>query len=107
MPTATVKRGIIADFAIPSEDNRALRVQFDSMEVIRILDEMALSIEGEETPLEGLERDHTAEPRLLHRKTLRPGHRVKLDLSSHPWSSLPGASQQVSLVKLRSRISEG
>ncbi len=54
------KGGIIADFAIPSEDDRALRVQFDRVEVVRILDEMALSTEGQETPLERLERDHLA-----------------------------------------------
>ena len=55
-----VNSGITADFVIPLEDDRALRVRFDKVEVVRLLDEMPLSTELEETPNEGLVPDHFA-----------------------------------------------
>ncbi|UPJ51285.1 hypothetical protein IVB30_08020 [Bradyrhizobium sp. 200] len=53
-------RALVADFSIPGEDQRALRVEFESVEMIRILDEMALSTEAEDTPNEGLSAHHFA-----------------------------------------------
>lgn len=47
-------QGIRADFAVPEDTSRALTVRFDKTHVVRILDEMALSTETEDTPPEGL-----------------------------------------------------
>jgi hypothetical protein len=54
------RSGIIADFIIPQDDANAFRVCFDRVEIIRILDEMPLSTEVEETSNEGLVRDNFA-----------------------------------------------
>lgn len=45
---------VTADFALPDSRDHALRVHFDSACIVRILDEMALSTEGEDTPDTGL-----------------------------------------------------
>jgi hypothetical protein len=47
-------RELVADFLIPGDSQRVLRVQFERVEIIRTLDEMPLSTEDEETPNEGL-----------------------------------------------------
>jgi hypothetical protein len=54
------KNGIIADFIIPRDELNVIRVQFDEVHVVRILDEMPLSTEAEPTPNEGLVPDHFA-----------------------------------------------
>ena len=46
--------GIMADFIIPTDDAYALRVQFQRVEIVSLLDEMPLSTESEETLAEGL-----------------------------------------------------
>jgi hypothetical protein len=51
--------GIIADFIIPGENQKALRVNFQKTEIIRILDEMPLSNE-EDTKKMGLVSEHFA-----------------------------------------------
>src|SRR5215207_1007008 len=51
---------LMADFSIPGDDQHALRVQFERVEIIRTLDEMALSTEAEGTPNEGLLTEHFA-----------------------------------------------
>lgn len=51
---------ITADWIIPKDDNNALRVHFDRVEIIRLLDEMPISTEHEPTPKEGLVADHFA-----------------------------------------------
>ena len=53
-------RGLMADFVIPHDDRRVLRIQFERVDIIRILDEMPLSTEAEDTPNEGLLADHFA-----------------------------------------------
>jgi hypothetical protein len=56
-----LKRGaLLADFLIPGDDQHVLRVQFESVEIIRTLDEMPLSTETEATPKEGLLAEHFA-----------------------------------------------
>ena len=52
--------GIRADFAIPTDDKHLLRVAFDRQCIVRILDEMALSTEADDTPSEGLVPEHFA-----------------------------------------------
>ncbi|WP_249124968.1 hypothetical protein [Bradyrhizobium manausense] len=52
--------GIRADFAVPEDELRAITVRFDRTHVVRILDEMALSTEAEDTPSEGLLAEHFA-----------------------------------------------
>jgi hypothetical protein len=52
--------GIVADFVLPSDDSHVLRVSFDRPCIIRLLDEMALSIEEDDTPNEGLIPNHFA-----------------------------------------------
>jgi hypothetical protein len=51
---------LVADFLVPGDDQHALRVQFERVEIIRTLDEMALSTETEGTPNEGLLTEHFA-----------------------------------------------
>ena len=53
-------RGIIADFIILGDQERALRVHFEKTEILRILDEMPLSTENEDTEKEGLVSEHFA-----------------------------------------------
>lgn len=54
------KLGIFADFILPEDSSKALRVSFDSPCIVRLLDEMALSTEGDDTPDEGLISEHFA-----------------------------------------------
>jgi len=51
--------GIAADFIL-SDDAHLLRVSFDRECIVRILDEMPLSTEGDDTPNEGLVSEHFA-----------------------------------------------
>lgn len=52
--------GIAADFLVPDDDVRALRVSFDRPCIVRLLDEMPLSTERDDTPIQGLISDHFA-----------------------------------------------
>src|SRR5579862_8094533 len=52
--------GITADFILPDDDAHLLRVSFDKPCIIRILDEMPLSTEEDDTPNEGLVSEHFA-----------------------------------------------
>ena len=49
-----------ADFAIPGDAANSLHVHFDRALIIRVLDEMPLCTEHEETPNQGLVPDHFA-----------------------------------------------
>lgn len=51
---------ITADFILPDDDAHLLRVSFDKQCIVRILDEMPLSTEENETPSEGLVSEHFA-----------------------------------------------
>jgi hypothetical protein len=53
---------LAADFIIPGDESGALRVQFDRVDIIRLLDEMPISTENEETSNEGLIPNHFAAP---------------------------------------------
>ena len=53
-------RGLVADFIIPGDDQKALRVHFDRTHIVRILDEMPLSTENEDSRSEGLVSEHFA-----------------------------------------------
>jgi hypothetical protein len=52
--------GITADFILPDDDTHALRVSFDRSCIVRLLDEMALSTEEEDTSSQGLVPNHFA-----------------------------------------------
>jgi hypothetical protein len=52
--------GIGADFSLPDDEAHVLRVSFDRPCIVRLLDEMALSTEEDETPQEGLVPEHFA-----------------------------------------------
>ena len=52
--------GIAADFILPGDEAHLLRVSFDKQCIIRILDEMPLSTEQDDTPNEGLVSEHFA-----------------------------------------------
>jgi hypothetical protein len=52
--------GIVADFVLPDDEAHLLRVSFDRQCIIRILDEMPLSTEEDDTPNEGLVSEHFA-----------------------------------------------
>ena len=52
--------GISADFILPGDDEHALRVSFDGPCIVRLLDEMALSTEEDDTPDSGLVSNHFA-----------------------------------------------
>jgi hypothetical protein len=82
-------RNRTADFVIPNDDQRVLRAQFGDNDIIRLLDEMPISIES----------DHTA------RTGLVPGHfayRVEghpfLEDASPTWKSLFGELTHFTLV---------
>ena len=51
---------ITADFILPNDDNQLLRVSFDKQCIVRILDEMPLSTEEDDSPNEGLVSEHFA-----------------------------------------------
>ena len=51
---------ITAAFILPDDDAHVLRVSFDRPCIIRILDEMPLSTEENDTPNEGLVPEHFA-----------------------------------------------
>ena len=51
---------LAADFIIPGDNSVALRVQFDRVDIIRLVDEMPISTENEETPNEGIIPNHFA-----------------------------------------------
>ena len=52
--------GVRADFVIPGDDQNLLRVVFDQQCIVRLLDEMALSTEADDGPIEGLVPEHFA-----------------------------------------------
>ena len=52
--------GIPAHFLLPDDESRLLRVSFDRPCIIRILDEMPLSTEKDDTPNDGLVPEHFA-----------------------------------------------
>jgi hypothetical protein len=52
--------GITADFFLPDDEFHFLRISFDKQCIIRILDEMPLSTEENDTPDEGLVPEHFA-----------------------------------------------
>jgi hypothetical protein len=52
--------GITAEFILPDDDAHLLRVSFDKPCIVRILDEMPLSTEEDDTPNEGLVSEHFA-----------------------------------------------
>jgi len=52
--------GIAADFVLPDDEAHLLRVSFDRQCIIRILDEMPLSTEEDDSPNEGLVSEHFA-----------------------------------------------
>ena len=52
--------GITADFILPDDEAHLLRVSFDRPCIVRILDEMPLSTEEDDTPNEGLVPEHFA-----------------------------------------------
>jgi hypothetical protein len=52
--------GIIADFILPDDNAHFLRVSFDKQCIVRLLDEMALSTESDDSPNEGLVSEHFA-----------------------------------------------
>lgn len=52
--------GISADFSLPDNEGHLLRVSFDRPCIVRLLDEMPLSTEEDETPNAGLVAEHFA-----------------------------------------------
>jgi hypothetical protein len=52
--------GITADFFLPDNDENLLRVSFLGQCIVRILDDMPLGTEDEDTPNEGLVNEHFA-----------------------------------------------
>jgi hypothetical protein len=51
---------ITADFILPDDEGHQLRVSFDKQCIVRILDEMPLSTEENDTPMEGLVSENFA-----------------------------------------------
>lgn len=54
------ENGIVADFLLPKDGSHVLRVSFDGPCIVRLLDEMPLSIEEDDTPREGSVPNHFA-----------------------------------------------
>jgi hypothetical protein len=55
-----VDREVIAYFDVPADNEAALKVEFKHAEIVRIVEEMPLSTEPEETANEGLIAHHLA-----------------------------------------------
>lgn len=53
-------QGCSIEFLIPADGEKVLRVTFHQPCIARLLDEMALSTEDDDTPCEGLINDHLA-----------------------------------------------
>ena len=53
--------GIVADFVLPDDEAHLLRVSFDRQCIVRILDEMPLSTEQDDTP-KGVGKDSFQKP---------------------------------------------
>jgi hypothetical protein len=51
---------VTADFVLPGDDPHLLRVSFDKPCIVRLLDEMPLSTEEDDTPNDGLVSEHFA-----------------------------------------------
>lgn len=51
---------LAAEFILPEDNSRSLRVSFDANTIVRLLDEMPLSIEVDPSDNEGLIPDHFA-----------------------------------------------
>jgi hypothetical protein len=56
----TENHRVAADFTIPGDQKHALRVCFEKAEIVRIVDEMPISTESEQSAHEGLIPDHLA-----------------------------------------------
>jgi hypothetical protein len=54
------QRGIVADFEIPGDLERVLRVHFEKADILRVVDEMPLSTENGDSKSEGLVPEHFA-----------------------------------------------
>lgn len=52
--------GVTADFFLPDQEGYLLRVSFDQRCIVRLLDEVPLSTEVDDTPNEGLVSEHFA-----------------------------------------------
>lgn len=68
--------GISADFIMPDDEGHLLRVSFDRPCIVRLLDEMSLSTEEDDTPINGLVPEHFAYrvvDALFHVSSLRHG----------------------------------
>jgi hypothetical protein len=52
--------GIAADFKLPNDPAHVLRVSFDRPCIVRLSDEIAISTEEEDTPIDGLIPNHFA-----------------------------------------------
>jgi len=52
--------GIVAEFLLPDDEPHLLQVTFDRQCIVRIVDEMPLSTEEDDTPKEGLVPEHFA-----------------------------------------------
>jgi hypothetical protein len=52
--------GIVADFFLPGDEDHLLRVSFDRGCIVRLLDDMPLATEEDDTPSEGLVAEHFA-----------------------------------------------
>jgi hypothetical protein len=55
-----MKSGVVADFEVPGEQERAIRVSFEKALIFRVLDELLLSTENEDSKPEGLISEHFA-----------------------------------------------
>jgi hypothetical protein len=54
------KNGLIVDFILPADESHVLRVSFDRECIVRLLDEMALSTEDDDSAREGLVHENFA-----------------------------------------------
>jgi len=55
-----MKGGIVADFEVPGELQKAVRINFEKPLIFRVLDELLLSTEREDDKNEGLVSEHFA-----------------------------------------------
>lgn len=81
--------GIEAGFLIPDDERHLVYVRFDRQCIVRILDEMAISTESDDTPAEGLVPEHFA---------YRVYEAAFLRMQSEAWKSLSERTAHYSFI---------
>jgi len=106
------QRGLAADFAIPADTSRVLRVEFARVHVVRTLDEMPLSTEESASSSDGLVPNHFAysvEGALFWRSQSEAFRATRLDAKHYRfitgWTCLDVIAEEAPAMSVQARTS--